>query len=1138
MFKSLSKTKLILKKSKTSSSKKASASKDAAGKVAESPSAVSTPSPSLLRRAKPLTNLDATDNSLVESPRTAIRSPLSPPPPEAGATEAKRIKLEEDLKENNGFPVSSSTPARTRKTSGSRPLCSRFGRHTVSAIKVDPAETRLRLKSEDGEDVDCLLKQSWARHASENVSEGDTVNVLDPSTPSSEAAAPNSVVVDDTSGLLVVNPDRLVSGTSIVATMFCQRKALLGEMFKGFEGGNKTMFVGTVLHELLQESLKSKAASTADISDALSRIMKRKTIVMDMLTLGISADDLKKETEPFLPHVLYFIEKYVLGKASSGGPPNPAFSSSQSKGPPPRIWKGCVSDVVDIEENIWSPRLGIKGKVDLTVDAKLEGDYNSSPRTIPLELKTGRASGSAEHRGQVIMYSMMMSERRPDPEAGLLLYLRNSSVQEIKAGVHEKRGLVQMRNEAARYLTAKVVDEGDDVRSQAALPPPIENRRICSTCPHLLTCALYQKVRDDPTAAAGSAHPMADLVPATLEHLKRDHEEFFELWSLMCAMESQKAGESNGLRNLWCMTPNQRQARGTAIAGVVLSLEKDDREYVHVFHRSDDASVPVNFQDGESVIVSTNKELAISQGVLLQVSGDRVLVALDKNLHAMGREFTDGRRTYTIDKYQYQGSGSANMVNLAKLMSDNPHAERLRRTVIDREPATFLKGLSKEVVPVVKHILRPLNRIQQKAAFKTLMAEKYVLLKGFPGTGKTTLTVAIVRMLVALKKSVLLTAYTHSAVDNVLLKLAQHGGDDCKFLRLGRQARIHPNLREFSVDRLDCEDVDALRDEFSSYPVVATTCLGLSHPAVTGRSFDYCIVDEAGQALLLSALGPLFHADKFILVGDPAQLPPVVQSDDARQLGMERSLFSALETTENAIPLTIQYRMNKEIMACANGFVYDGQLECGSEEVANRSLGQLAETQVKSVKEHLRKALSGELEDSIVFLDTSSFGVEEVRTTTEDGIVTSNLEAGLVCELVDELKRSFPSATLGVMAPFRAQVDLLRRRLSSSGGIGTSDVNTIDQFQGADRDVIIFSCTRSRLCSGKESADSDARRRKDILNDMRRLNVAITRAKSKLIFVGNKRALEAGYETFRKLFGLLDERVFQTVYRDVGDAGS
>ena len=77
-------------------------------------------------------------------------------------------------------------------------------------------------------------------------------------------------------------------------------------------------------------------------------------------------------------------------------------------------------------------------------------------KTLPLELKTGRPSGSAEHRGQVILYSMMMSERWPDPQSGLLLYLRNSSITEIQAGIHEVRGLVQLRNQLEHYVSGKI----------------------------------------------------------------------------------------------------------------------------------------------------------------------------------------------------------------------------------------------------------------------------------------------------------------------------------------------------------------------------------------------------------------------------------------------------------------------------------------------------------------------------------------------------------------------------------------------------------------------------------------------------------------------------------------------------------
>ena len=210
------------------------------------------------------------------------------------------------------------------------------------------------------------------------------------------------------------------------------------------------------------------------MSYQLEECLKEDRIVKDLINLKLTKDEIKKEVEPFLPHIMFFIDKYVVGDLNVAVPA-PAFGSmgqqrSYGNGGQTQIWPGRVESIMDIEENIWSPRLGIKGKVDLTIQVKLK-DKDKKGRTcktMPLELKTGRPSGSAEHRGQVILYSMMMSERRPDPEAGLLLYLRTSSLQEVRAGIHEMRGLVQLRNRLVYHL-----------QTNEELPDPINAKRAC-----------------------------------------------------------------------------------------------------------------------------------------------------------------------------------------------------------------------------------------------------------------------------------------------------------------------------------------------------------------------------------------------------------------------------------------------------------------------------------------------------------------------------------------------------------------------------------------------------------------------------------------------------------------------------------
>ena len=318
-------------------------------------------------------------------------------------------------------------------------LCATYGRHKVKTVEEIPGEVRLKLEDVfDGREKDCILRGSWAET---KLRSGDVVNIL------CVDQNDDNILINDLNGLVIVNPDMLISGTSIVSTLFCMRKAVLNERFKGQDSRSRTMLIGTLVHELLQESLRKDLRTLDQIHSQLESCLAKPEILKNLLALGMTQIEMKKEVAPFLTHILYFTDKYVLGK--NVGVPEPAFSVSSRDGKP-HTWPGKVEEIRDIEENIWSARLGIKGKVDLTVQVRKAGDKGS--KVLPLELKTGRPSGSAEHRGQVILYSMMMSERRPDPEAGLLLYLRNSSLLEVRAGIHEMRGLVQLRNGLASHI--------------------------------------------------------------------------------------------------------------------------------------------------------------------------------------------------------------------------------------------------------------------------------------------------------------------------------------------------------------------------------------------------------------------------------------------------------------------------------------------------------------------------------------------------------------------------------------------------------------------------------------------------------------------------------------------------------------
>lgn len=280
---------------------------------------------------------------------------------------------------------------------------------------------------------------------------------------------------------------------------------------------------------------------------------------------------------------------------------------------------------------------------------------------------------------------------------------------------------------------------------------------------------------------------------------------------------------------------------------------------------------------------------------------------------------------------------------------------RLRASIVHLAPPTFLprsdatvqRGMS--ILGKMEDV--QLNSDQEWAVEMVLRARDYTLVQGMPGTGKTTLIAVLCRVLVALGKKVLVAAYTHSALDTVLAKLVPRAGQAqpaVNLVRLGASAKVHPLVRPFTTEYLSQprraghsgESGPGLEHFLSSAQVVGTTALGAHHPLLSRTAFDHVILDEAAQATLPAALGPILAGTQFTLVGDEQQLPPLVRSDLARQAGGETSLFSLLRRAhpQAVAPLRLQYRMNRAIMLLANELTYAGQLRCALPRVAEQKI--------------------------------------------------------------------------------------------------------------------------------------------------------------------------------------------------------
>lgn len=480
----------------------------------------------------------------------------------------------------------------------------------------------------------------------------------------------------------------------------------------------------------------------------------------------------------------------------------------------------------------------------------------------------------------------------------------------------------------------------------------------------------------------------------------------------------------------------------------------------------------------------------------------------------------------TLDKIDDYNSSVALFNNIGMLLENTTVAQRLRVCIVEKVEPTFSKTVPNIVKTEGVHILKGLNAQQRNATLDALATEKYMLLKGLPGTGKTKTITAIIRLFVLCGKSVLITSHTNSAVDNVLVKLKSF---DIPFMRLGSDKRINPHLLEFSESHLtrNCKTPEALDQVYNSCKVFGVTCYGSSHVLLSRKMFDICIVDEATQVYQPLIIKPLLAAKAFILVGDPKQLPPLIKSKESLKLGSSESLFHRLDS-DSTITLTSQYRMNKTISKLANEVTYNGIMECGTDFIKMGTLKIPMLENMKNCPKWIMKTLEKHVDQSVILLNTMdvsslnskiSGNYKHLEFVANNSSMVNFCESAVCFKLLKTLivLGKFPAENIGVILPYRSQVNFMRNVLKDSK-FRELEIDTVDTFQGRDKDLILFGCTKYNHHE-KQSASLQ----NHILSDHERLTVAITRSKHKLVILGSEEFLKC-YEPFNILFSKIPKR--------------
>jgi len=433
-----------------------------------------------------------------------------------------------------------------------------------------------------------------------------------------------------------------------------------------------------------------------------------------------------------------------------------------------------------------------------------------------------------------------------------------------------------------------------------------------------------------------------------------------------------------------------------------------------------------------------------------------------------------------------------------------------------------------------------LNDSQQAAVEFGLSAADVAIIHGPPGTGKTTTVVELIRHAIGRGEKVLACAPSNLAVDNLLERLV-HAGE--RAIRLGHPARVLPELQEHTLDllvdahpdvavarrlikeanqlfdkaarftrakplpgakqqmRAEARELiaDARRIEMQvaehlldSATVLCATLTGIDSQVIGDRTFDLVVIDEAAQAIEPACWIPLLRAARVVLAGDHCQLPPTIISNQAAREGLAVSLIERLfKDIGPGISrlLTTQYRMHEAIMGFSSEEFYQSSL------IADNS-----------VRAHLLQDIPGVTPSPLTstplaFIDTAGAGYDE--ELEPDGESRRNpAEVQLVGKQVQALLDAGVSPRdIAIIAPYAAQVRLLRDQLTIDG----LEVDTVDGFQGREKEAVVISLVRS-----------NAKGEIGFLADTRRMNVALTRARRKLIVIGDSATI-GGHPFYDKL---------------------
>ena len=578
------------------------------------------------------------------------------------------------------------------------------------------------------------------------------------------------------------------------------------------------------------------------------------------------------------------------------------------------------------------------------------------------------------------------------------------------------------------------------------------------------------------------------------------------------------------------LSPQERELRGKALLGLLLKEKhfSPAEHLLNTFVRANGKALPLfSLEVGDIVSLFPEKQ---------KPAECPTGTVYEKSTHSLTVAFSGVLPDWLNEEGSYQLHRSVNRVTYKRMLealdavieTTNTRLALFRDISLGEKKESIVKIDIREL----EWFDKGLNASQKEAVKKSIEADDIALIHGPPGTGKTTALIELIRQSILRGESIFVTAPSNTACDNILERLVEK---NINALRLGHPARITTSLREHTLDfklalhptakliteaqaelyRLfkkeeryeerrspgraaekDVKDrigqlkaeIKKIRKEvfarvMKEAEVIVGTPTSIQDKSIREKTFDLLIIDEATQATEPMSWIPMARAQKVIMAGDHFQLPPTVRSKEAEEKGLGITLFERfydLLGERSKQLLERQYRMNEKIMGFSSGEFYKNLL------VADESVQKQNLAGLKGVKK------CADTEEPLVFMDTAGKGFEEkLEQGSESRYNPEEAELVIRC-LKQMLDCGVKPEEIAVISPYSAQVRLLASKSPSV----LVEIDSVDGFQGREKELVILSLVRSNM-EGEMG----------FLNDTRRMNVAMTRARRKLIVIGDSATL-------------------------------